>query len=90
MDAPLTLIASTVIENAIKFPISYKLNYTPSDIKPHHTYSMAVRIYGSSGELLFINDAHIRADFTSSLSPTIDIPVIRGNHYKIVVSLFRK
>jgi len=79
MDVASKLIASTTISNAKTFPISYQLKYNPSDIKPHHTYAVSVRITGPDSKLLFINDVQTKVEFTSSTSPTINIAVIQSN-----------
>ncbi|CAF0824528.1 unnamed protein product, partial [Rotaria sordida] len=77
MDAASKLIASTTINDAKIFPISYKLKYNPSDIKPHHTYAISATINGPDQKLSFINDVRTTADLTRSASPTIDVAVIR-------------
>ena len=80
MDVQSKLIASTVISDAKTFPVSYKLKYNPSDIKPGHTYSLSARITGPGNRLGFITDVHTPAKLTETASPTIDIAVIRGNN----------
>ncbi|CAF4272668.1 unnamed protein product, partial [Rotaria sordida] len=62
MDVASKLIASTTINGAKTFPISYKLKYNPSDIKPHHTYAISATINGPDQQLLFLNDVHTTAD----------------------------
>ncbi|CAF1651607.1 unnamed protein product [Rotaria magnacalcarata] len=77
MDAPSKLIASTIINDAKTFPVSYTLKYNPSEIQAHNTYSLSARISGPGDKLLYINDAHTRADLANRKSLTIDVAVIR-------------
>ncbi|CAF4166695.1 unnamed protein product, partial [Rotaria sp. Silwood2] len=77
MDVASKLIASATIINAKIFPISYKLKYNPSNIKPNHTYAIQARINRPDDKLLYINDVRTQADFSKSASPMIDAAVIR-------------
>lgn len=88
MDAPSKLIASTKISNPKTFPISYKLSYNPSDIKPGLTYAVSARITGAGTKLLYLNDVRKTVTFTQTASTTIDIPVIQGNSVEILSYLY--
>jgi uncharacterized lipoprotein YbaY len=80
MDVQAKLIASTIISNPKTFPISYKLQYNPTDIKPNRIYALFARITGLDNKLLYINDVHTRAKLTERTSSlSIDITVIRTN-----------
>jgi putative lipoprotein len=81
MDTASKLISSTTITDAKTFPVSYKLKYNPSDIKPHHTYSVSVSINGPGGKLLFINDVQTLAKLTGSASTVIDVAVIKSKKF---------
>ena len=81
MDVASKLIASTTITNAKTFPVSYKLKYNPSDIKPHNTYAVSVIINGPDGKLLFINDVQSRVELTGSASTTRNVAVIKSNKF---------
>jgi putative lipoprotein len=80
IDVESKLVASTIISNAKTFPISYKLKYNPSDIKPAHTYALFARINGPDNKLRYINDVQTRAKLTDTTSLTIDIAVIRTSN----------
>ena len=79
MDAPSKLISSTTASNPKTFPISYRIEYNPSDIKPGYVYALSVRITGSDGKLLYINDVRTIAPLAETASSNVDIAVIRGN-----------
>jgi hypothetical protein len=81
MDVASKLIASTTITDAKTFPVSYKLKYNPSDIKPHNSYAVSVTISGPDGKLLFINDVQSRVELIGSTSTTMNVGVIKGNKF---------
>ena len=88
MDVASKLVGSLTITDATSFPISYKVKYDPSLVKPGHQYSMSARITGSDGKLLYINDVNTRADLSGATNPNVDIAVIKGQHFeKIYFSL---
>jgi uncharacterized lipoprotein YbaY len=78
MDTASKVIGSTVVSDAKTFPVSYKVSYNPSDIKPGHTYAMQARITGPGDKLQYTNDVHTPAELKGTTSPVIDIAVIRG------------
>ena len=86
MDTAAQLIASIKISDPKTFPISYKLQYNPSDIKSGHTYALSAMITGSGDKLLYINDFRTIAPLIEIPSPTVDIAVIRGTHTGITSS----
>lgn len=78
MDVASKVIATTTINDAKTFPISYTLKYNPSDIKPGHTYALSARITASGDKLQYINDVRTSPDFSQTKSPTVNIAVIKG------------
>lgn len=65
------------IEDPGSFPFPYEVSYDPSDIVENHTYTMRVRIEGSDGSLLFINDTAIPVITNGNPTEDVEIPVIQ-------------
>ena len=55
-DADSILIARQVIPNPGPPPVSFRLDYSRSDIDPRNTYSVSARVESAEGKLLFTND----------------------------------
>lgn len=54
-EAPSSIVAEQVIQDATLFPISYSIQYNPREIVADHRYTIGVRIEDRSGNLFFIN-----------------------------------
>ncbi|KXF79923.1 YbaY family lipoprotein [Enterovibrio coralii] len=55
-DAPMDVISSqSYITEGQQVPLPFNLSYSPSEIKPNHTYSVSAKIE-VDGELMFISD----------------------------------
>ncbi|MCC4800273.1 lipoprotein-related protein [Enterovibrio norvegicus] len=55
-DAPMEVISSqSYVTEGKQVPLPFSLSYSPSEIKPGHTYNVSARIE-VNGELVFISD----------------------------------
>ena len=79
-DAPMEVISSqSYVTEGKQVPLPFSLSYSPSEIKPGHTYNVSARIE-VDGELVFISDtAH----------PVINDPASTQNIKVQVVSAAR-
>ncbi len=79
-DAPMDVISSqSYMTEGQQVPLPFSLSYSPSEIKPGHTYSVSARIE-VDGQLLFISDTS---------NPVITDPATTQNVSVQVVSAVR-
>lgn len=85
MDAPSVTISEQIIENPGQVPISFEVDYDPSDIDPRFTYAIQVRI--TEGDTLsFINDTTY-AVITRDNPTNVDMVLVKVGNEPVVFEM---
>ncbi len=74
-DAPMEVISSqSYVTEGKQVPLPFSLRYSPSEIKPGHTYNVSARIE-VNGELVFISDTahHVINDPASTQNIKVQV-----------------
>ncbi|CAF2120414.1 unnamed protein product [Rotaria magnacalcarata] len=75
-DAPAKAIVRTS-RKAVRFPIPFTIQYSPSRVSNRSSYSLSVTIKNNKNELLYINNVHTKViPLGEKRTKSIDVPVI--------------
>ncbi|CAF3789412.1 unnamed protein product [Rotaria magnacalcarata] len=84
-DAPAKAIVRTS-RKAVRFPIPFTIQYSPSRVSNRSSYSLSVTIKNNKNELLYINNVHTKViPLGEKRTKSIDVPVISVKRFDNVV-----